>query len=46
MRTVINGFSGWARMNNNDNEQLQVLDAAITVVGTLLVAVAWAMVKH
>jgi hypothetical protein len=46
MRRVINGFSGWARMHQTDNEQLQVVDAAITVVGTLLVAVAWAMVRH
>jgi hypothetical protein len=46
MRTVINGFSGWARMSHSDNESLQVVDAAITVVGTLLVAVAWAMVRR
>ncbi len=46
MRTVINGFSGWARMSHSNNESLQLVDAAITVVGTLLVAVAWAMVKH
>ena len=46
MRTVINGFSGWARMSQTDNESLQVVDAAITVVGTLLVALAWAMVKR
>jgi hypothetical protein len=46
MRSVINGFSGWARMSHSDNESLQVVDAAITVVGTLLVALAWAMVKR
>ncbi len=46
MRTVINGFSGWARMSRSDNESLQVVDAAITVVGTLLVALAWAMVRR
>ena len=46
MRTVIHGFSGWARMSHHDSELLQVVDAAITVVGTLLVALAWAMVKR
>jgi hypothetical protein len=46
MRSVINGFSGWARMSHSDNESLRAVDAAITVVGTLLVALAWAMVKH
>ncbi len=46
MRTVLNGLSGWARMSQTDNDTLQVVDAAITIVGTLLVAVAWAMVKH
>jgi hypothetical protein len=46
MRTVIHGFSGWARMSHSKNESLQVLDAAITVVGTLLVALAWAIVKN
>lgn len=46
MRTVINGFSGWARMSHTNDESLQVVDAAITVVGTLLVALAWAMVRR
>jgi hypothetical protein len=46
MRTVIHGFAGWARMSHSKNECLQVLDAAITVVGTLLVALAWAIVKN
>jgi hypothetical protein len=46
MRTVLNGFAGWARMQNTDSERLQVVDAAITVVGTLLVALAWAMVRR
>lgn len=46
MRMILNGFSGWARMSNTDKDSLQVVDAAITVVGTLLVAVAWAMVRR
>ena len=46
MRTLINGVSGWARMAHTDNDSLQLVDSAITVVGTLLVALAWAIVKH
>ncbi len=46
MRNVIHGFSGWARMSHTNDESLQVVDAAITVVGTLLVALAWAMVRR
>jgi len=36
---------GWAKMDHNDKHTVQVVDSAITVVGTLLVAVAWAMVR-
>jgi hypothetical protein len=46
MRTVLHGLSGWARMSHSGSERLQLVDAAITVVGTLLVALAWAMVRH
>jgi hypothetical protein len=46
MRTVINGLSGWARMQPSDNQSIQMVDTAITVVGTLLVALAWMMVRH
>jgi len=46
MRTVINGFSGWVRMRQTDNESIQVVDAAITIVGTMLVALAWAMIRR
>jgi hypothetical protein len=33
-------------MSHTNDESLQVVDAAITVVGTLLVALAWAMVRR
>jgi len=46
MRTVINGLSGWARMQHSNNQSVQVVDTAITVIGTLLVALAWVMVRH
>lgn len=46
MRDLMNGFTGWARMAPTNNESLQLVDGAITVVGTLLLTLAWAMVKH
>ena len=46
MRSVVNGIVGWARMDKADKDAVQVVDSAITVVGTLLVALAWAMVKQ
>ena len=46
MRAIVNGFTGWARMERSDSESVQVLDAAITVLGTLLVALAWVMVRR
>jgi hypothetical protein len=46
MRTMMTGFSGWVRMRPSTNEKLRVVDTALTVVGTLLVAVTWAMLKH
>ena len=45
MRTMIAGFTGWARMSKTENETLRVTDTAITVLGTLLVAVTWAMFR-
>jgi hypothetical protein len=46
MRTIVHGFSGWARMQHSENESIRLIDAAITVVGTLLVALAWMMVRR
>ncbi len=46
MKTMMTGFSGWARMQDTNNHNLRVVDTAITVVGTLLVAVTWAMIQH
>ena len=46
MRTVINGLTGWARMQQSDADSIQIVDAAITVVGTMLVALAWAIVRR
>jgi hypothetical protein len=46
MQNLVNGIVGWARMDQADKDSVQVVDAAITVVGTLLVALAWAMVKR
>ena len=45
MRTMMMGFSGWARMRKTQNESIRVVDTAITVVGTLLVAVTWVLLR-
>jgi len=46
MRDMISGFSGWVRMQSTGNESLKVVDTAITVVATLLVAVTWSVLHH
>ncbi len=46
MRTMISGLAGWAQMKNSKNESLKVLDTAITVVATLLVAVTWSVLHR
>jgi hypothetical protein len=46
MRMIVHGFSGWARMQYSENESIRLIDAAITVVGTMLLALAWMMVHR
>ncbi len=45
MRTMMTGFSGWMLMRQTQSESIKVVDTALTVVGTLLVAVTWAMLR-
>ena len=45
MRAIFTGFSGWVRMQDGRSESLKTVDTAITVVGTLLVATTWAMLR-
>ena len=45
MRAIVTGFSGWVRMQDGRSESIKVVDTAITVVGTLLVATTWAMLR-
>ncbi len=45
MRTMMVGFSGWMRMRETRSESIRVVDTALTVVGTLLVAVTWVMLR-
>ena len=45
MRTLILGFSGWLKMKHTNNESLKLMDTAITVVATLLVAVTWVVLR-
>ena len=46
MRMILAGFSGWVRMRETKNESLKVVDTAITVVATLLVAVTWTVLHR
>lgn len=46
MRMILAGFSGWVRMRETKNESLKVVDTAITVVATLLVAVTWSVLHR
>ena len=46
MRNMIAGFAGWVRMQGTRNESLKVVDTAITVVATLLVAVTWTVLHR
>jgi hypothetical protein len=45
MRTMMTGFTSYVTMRNSKNENIRVVDTALTVVGTLLVAVTWAMLR-
>ncbi len=45
MRTMMTGFSGWVRMRETQSESIKTVDTALTVVGTLLVAVTWMMLR-
>jgi len=42
---MFSGLSGWARMKNTTNESLKLIDTAITVVATLMVATTWAILR-
>jgi len=46
MRIMLEGFKGWARMRDVNNESLRVIDTAITVVGTLIVAITWSVLHR
>ena len=46
MRMILAGFSGWLKMKHTTNESLKVVDTAITVVATLLVAVTWSVLHR
>ena len=46
MRMLMTGLAGWARMEKTTNERLKLTDTAITVIGTMLVAVTWAMLQR
>lgn len=45
MKTMMTGFSGWARMRSTNNASIKVADTAITVVVTLLAAVTFVVLR-
>ena len=45
MRAIVSGFSGWVRMQDGRSESMRAVDTAITVVGTLLAATTWAILR-
>ncbi len=45
MRNMMIGLSGWAKMQDGRNEAIKVLDTAITVVATLMVAVTYVALR-
>lgn len=45
MRNIVSGLSGWVRMQDGRSEQLKTVDTAITVAGTLLIAITWVMLR-
>ena len=46
MRTILAGFTGWAKMQDTKNQSLRAVDTAITVVATLLIAVTWTVLHR
>lgn len=46
MRMILSGFRGWVTMQDTKNQSLKVVDTAITVVGTLLIAVTWTVLHR
>ncbi len=45
MRMMLSGFTGWMRMDGERSASVRATDTALTVVGTLMVAAAWAMLR-
>jgi hypothetical protein len=41
MRLMMTGLTSWARMRASANEEVKVVDTAITVVATLLAVTSW-----
>ena len=45
MKMMIAGMTGWARFENQDNARVRGLDTMITVVGTMLLAVTYMLLR-
>ena len=46
MKMLMNGLSGWARMENTQNQSVKAIDTSITIVGTVLLAVTYMLIHH
>ena len=44
MKLMMSGIAGWARFEGRNNEQVRGVDTAITVVGTVLLAVTYMLI--
>jgi hypothetical protein len=45
MKMMMAGMSGWARFENTDKASVKAVDMAITVVGTVLLAVTYVLIR-
>jgi hypothetical protein len=45
MKMMMAGMSGWARFENTEKPAVKLVDMAITVVGTVLLAVTYVLVR-
>ena len=45
MKMMMAGLAGWARFENQDSQAVKAIDTMITVVGTVLLAVTYMILR-
>jgi hypothetical protein len=45
MKLMMTGLAGWVRMEKTTNESVKAVDLGITVVGTVLLAVTYMLIR-